>query len=86
MAAKQVLEDQAAVQAPLLKDLIEPVTKVTSSSFNTFSFHYNATAAGIHNVQEGQERSHHGLHHLAFLLYLEGGLPGQPPSLALFVS
>ena len=37
MAAKQVYEDQAAVEAPLLKDLLELGAEVTWSSPNTFS-------------------------------------------------
>ena len=47
MAAKQVYEDQAAVEAPLLKDLIDLGAEVTWPSLNAFSTQDNTTAAGI---------------------------------------
>ena len=40
-AAKQVVEDQAPVEDPLLKDLINLWMEATWSSFNTFPTHDN---------------------------------------------
>ena len=44
----EVLEDQAAVEAPLLKDLIELGAEVTWLSLNTVFTQGNDTAAGAH--------------------------------------